>query len=273
VAQSLVHGLSTKCSSRDEVQLRANENTAKNASFPHAKPRVFMVRVLLNTQCAFTTGLGPDPSKMSRYPVTDFAFADTIVALDLDEAVPPSGVAVQSNGTVYVQDDSAMGAHCIVPVGPPSSRRGAALADIPGAYVMPPEQPQPPPLEEAYYQQQPQPQQTMPMDMQQMMQMPLSEDDPSLWARMRTNMKASQQEMSLLWSATASLEESHDGSGAVVYDEDPFLRAATLSRRVRRLFSFFEWDRADVLRAAWIGLAVFVLAATIGAIVLQSSSS
>jgi hypothetical protein len=185
--------------------------------------------------------------------------------------------AVQSNGTVYVQDDSAMGAHCIVPVGPPSSRRGAAaLADIPGAYVIPPDQQQhepQPPQQEAYYQHQQQPQMPM-MDMQQMMQMPLSEeDDPSLWARMRTNMKATQQEMSLLWSATASLEESHDGSGAVVYDEDPFLRAATLSRRVRRLFSFFEWDRADVLRAAWIGLAVFVLAATIGAIVLQSSSS
>lgn len=233
-----------------------------------------MVRVLLTTETRLPYGKGPDPSKMSRYPahhraqlpgcdalpnrgdVADFAFADTIVALDLDEAVPPSGIAVQSNGTVYVQDDAAIGAHCIVPVGPPSSRRGAALADVPGAYLLPREQPT-----------------QVPMQQMEMHAIPLSEDDSSLWVRMRTNMKATQAEMSLLWSATASLEESHDGSGAVVYEDDPFLRAATLSRRVRRLFSFFEWDRADVLRAAWIGLAVFVLAATIGAIVLQSSSS
>jgi hypothetical protein len=202
----------------------------------------------------------------------DFAFADTIVALDLDEAVPPSGVAVQSNGTVYLQDDTAAGAHCIVPVGPPSSRRHRNTADIPGAYVVPPE-PESRPYEQQLQQQQHE-QMELQMRQMQMMQMPLSdEDDASLWARMRTNVKATQAEMSLLWSATASLEESHDGSGAVVYDEDPFLRAATISRRVRRLFSFFEWDRADVLRAAWIGLAVFVLAATIGAIVLQSTSS
>jgi hypothetical protein len=76
-----------------------------------------------------------------------------------------------------------------------------------------------------------------------------------------------------LWRATASLEESHDARGAIVYDGDPFARAATVGRRVRTLFSFFEWDRADLLRAAWIGLAVFVVVATVGAVMLEHQSS
>lgn len=92
------------------------------------------------------------------------------------------------------------------------------------------------------------------------------------WARLRHGMKTSRAEMNELWSATACLEHVHDGQGAVVYEEDPFLRAATVGRRVRTLFSFFEWDRADLLRAAWIGLVVFVLAAMVGVFVLQNAA-
>jgi hypothetical protein len=93
------------------------------------------------------------------------------------------------------------------------------------------------------------------------------------WGRLRHGARAAWEELKQLWNATACLEEVHDANGAVIRDPDPFVRAATVGRRVRRLFSFFEWDRADVLRAAWIGLAVFVLATTIGAICLQLGSA
>jgi len=177
----------------------------------------------------------------------DFAFADTIVAADLDEAVPPSGVVLQSNGTVYVQDDAAMGAHCIVPLGYPTADSPPPSGGPPGAYL----------IQDASFYAQRQPEQHAYSEEQHMMMAPLAaDDDESLWLRMRANVKASRAEMSLLWSATASLEEG---------------RAVTVGRRLQMLFSFFEWDRADVLRAAWIGLAVFVLAATVGAIMLQSS--
>jgi hypothetical protein len=94
-----------------------------------------------------------------------------------------------------------------------------------------------------------------------------------LWERLRHGVMAMREELNQLWTATACLEEIHDGNGVVIRDEDPFVRAATVGRRVRRLFSFFEWDRADLLRAAWIGLAVFVLVATVGAICLQMGSA
>lgn len=84
---------------------------------------------------------------------------------------------------------------------------------------------------------------------------------------MRENVKATSEEMRLLWSATAEAEPHSLGS----YPEQALARATTIGRRVRTMFSFFEWDRADILRATWIGLAVFVLAATLGAIVFQAS--
>ena len=76
------------------------------------------------------------------------------------------------------------------------------------------------------------------------------------WARVRDDMK----DMHQLWSATASVASVEDHS------------MATVGRRVRALVSFFEWDRADLLRAAWIGRAVLVLLTTLGAIVVQVSS-
>lgn len=93
------------------------------------------------------------------------------------------------------------------------------------------------------------------------------------WGRVRHGALAACNELKQLWNATAWLEEMHDAHGAVIRDPDPFVRAATVGRRVRRLLSFFEWDQADVLRATWIGLAVFVLATTIGAISLRIGSA
>lgn len=157
--------------------------------------------------------------------VEDFAFADTVVATDLDEAIPPSGLVI---------DNEAGHAHCMT------------LA--PQAFPQPTAYP-------------------VPVDDGIAGKMRVA------WARMRDGMQASRAEMTELWSATACLEHVHDGQGAIVHEDDPLARAATVGRRLRRFFSFFEWDRADVLRAAWIGLLVFVLVATAGAFALQGSPS
>ncbi|MBN9168183.1 MAG: hypothetical protein BGO98_39095 [Myxococcales bacterium 68-20] len=151
--------------------------------------------------------------------VQDFAFADTVVAGDLDEAIPPSGIMI-SNPAGHAQ--------CLMTplaYGPPAPPPGIAT------------------------------------------RVQLA------WARLRDGLKTSRAEMNALWSATACLEHVHDGQGAIVHEEDPLARAATVGRRVRTFFSFFEWDRADLLRAAWIGLVVFVIAATAGAFALESSST
>lgn len=146
----------------------------------------------------------------------DFAFADTVVAADLDEVGPPSGVVVN--------DDTGQ---CLM---------------TPIAYAP-----------------------------------PIVEPNPSwatrlriAWARVRYGLRASREEMNALWSATA---EDPRYAATAAYDEDPLARAALVGRRVRTFFSFFEWDRADLLRAAWIGLVVFVLVATAGAFALQSDST
>jgi hypothetical protein len=39
------------------------------------------------------------------------------------------------------------------------------------------------------------------------------------------------------------------------------------------LWSCFQWSRADVVRAAMIGVAVFVTAGTIGAVTLDTADS
>jgi hypothetical protein len=158
----------------------------------------------------------PAAAVRASEPVEDFAFADTIVAVDLDEPPPASGIVV-------------------------SDETGRAQLMQPVAYPI------------------------------------VAPDDPGLvtqirfsWVRLRHGMKESRNEMRELWSATADLDELVPHERAYVQQEDPLVRAATIGRRLRALFSFFEWDRADLLRAAWIGLAVFFLAATIGALVVHS---
>ena len=43
--------------------------------------------------------------------------------------------------------------------------------------------------------------------------------------------------------------------------------------RLRALWSFFEWDRTDLVRAALIGAAVFAVAATAGASALERTTA
>jgi hypothetical protein len=80
------------------------------------------------------------------------------------------------------------------------------------------------------------------------------------YRRVREGVEEQRAEMTLLWTATAAIAQ-RDAA-----------QAPGLGRRLRTLVSFFEWDRADVLRAAWIGLAVFFFAATVGAVVMQVGS-
>lgn len=144
----------------------------------------------------------PTPPRSTRFAEArghasdpDLAFADTVIAADLDEAIPPSGLVV-------------------------SDESGRAQHLLPFHYPTP----------------------TAPTDV----------TSGSAWARLHSRLKSSRDEMFQLWRATAYVDDEGEGFG----------------RRVRTFWSFFEWERADLIRAAWIGLAVFALAATIGARVL-----
>jgi hypothetical protein len=139
----------------------------------------------------------------------DLAFADTVVALDFEDAIPPSGIVVS---------DEAGGAHCLLPVAYPPPQAGTPSVAAPR----------------------------------------------SAWAKLRYRLRHTRDEMRLLWSATATIDGRCDVDGMVHGG-----RAPTLTRRLRTLLSFIEWHRADLIRAAWIGVLVFVLTATVGAIALQ----
>lgn len=66
--------------------------------------------------------------------------------------------------------------------------------------------------------------------------------------RAKYTIDSSRGEMKELWHATHAPE--------AVEEPDPVVR---LARRLRTFWSFFEWEKDDVVRAAWIGLAVFVI--------------
>jgi hypothetical protein len=91
-------------------------------------------------------------------------------------------------------------------------------------------------------------------------------------ARVRDAIRASRAEMSELWSAAASVEDVDEAQARRADAGAPLARAAAVGRRVRTFISFFEWDRADLLRAASLGFVVFVLAAAAGAIALRARS-
>jgi len=170
----------------------------------------------------------------------DFAFADTVVALE--EEIPTSPV---SRPPLSIPAP---------PSRPPLSR--PPVSRPPASYG---EQTRQHELADLHAQQQ--------MQMQQMQAYgPASRPppahlmgaDPGLvtsvrgaFQRAKYTIDSSRGEMKELWSATET------GDPAMTSDEkDPIVR---LARRVRTFWSFFEWDKDDVARAAWIGLAVFVI--------------
>lgn len=87
----------------------------------------------------------------------------------------------------------------------------------------------------------------------------------TVFHRAKHELDSNRHDLKDLWKAT------YDEAEAVrlANEEDPFVRLAGKLRRVRALLAFFEWDRADLMRAAWIGVAVFVIVATVGAFALQ----
>jgi hypothetical protein len=93
--------------------------------------------------------------------------------------------------------------------------------------------------------------------------LPVAADDVSLPTRLRNLLaharhafRRSADEMGGLWADTdAMVDRSRAGTGRHL-------------RRVLALWSIFHWSRADLTRAAMIGLAVFVTAATLGAATL-----
>lgn len=74
-----------------------------------------------------------------------------------------------------------------------------------------------------------------------------------LAAHMRHAVRRSREEMRELWAGTVEIVASDSGA------------PPSFLQRVLALWSCFQWSRADVLRAAMIGIAVFVVAGTIGA--------
>jgi hypothetical protein len=83
----------------------------------------------------------------------------------------------------------------------------------------------------------------------------------ALVARASHDMRASRDEIRQLWRAT--LEVVADG--VPERQRDVMGRVLVVARRVRALWAFWQWDRTDLLRAAMIGIAVFLAAATVGA--------
>lgn len=76
------------------------------------------------------------------------------------------------------------------------------------------------------------------------------------WARVRYDVH----DMHELWDATAHTDIAQSNG------------TRTLARRLRTLVSLLDWDRKDLLRAGWLGLAVLVFTATLGAIVVRLGS-
>jgi hypothetical protein len=83
-----------------------------------------------------------------------------------------------------------------------------------------------------------------------------------LAAEARHHVVRSRDEMRELWAGTSEIVSSEDGHPGA----SPSLPVVV--RRVLALWACFQWSRADLARAATIGLAVFVTAAVIGATTL-----
>lgn len=80
-----------------------------------------------------------------------------------------------------------------------------------------------------------------------------------LLAHLRHGVRHSREEMHELWAGTAEIV---NGEGAAPENASSM---PLVLRRIAALWSCFQWSRADLTRAAVIGLAVFVAAAALGA--------
>jgi len=142
------------------------------------------------------SGIEAPPQEEAR---PDFAFADTVATLDLDELPPPSVPNIVS--------DPFGQTHQLTPI----------------AYALP-------------------------------------NDVPEVGlGSIRGSFKKSVAEMRELWSATLDLVDPLDR--VLVEDKSHRRRAVIVLRRMLALWQFWQWDRTDMLRAAIIGMAVFLVIA------------
>jgi hypothetical protein len=77
-----------------------------------------------------------------------------------------------------------------------------------------------------------------------------------LWARLRADFHQSRSEIAELWQATSNLDADDSGPRSRA---SALARVVHVGRRLHALLSFFEWERADILRGAGMGLIVFAL--------------
>ncbi|MBX3231052.1 MAG: hypothetical protein KIT84_36945 [Labilithrix sp.] len=79
----------------------------------------------------------------------------------------------------------------------------------------------------------------------------------SAFERARNNVATARHEMKELWGAT--YDETRDAR--LANEEDPFVRLAGKLRRLRSMWAFFEWDQDDKMKALGIGIVVFAIVA------------
>lgn len=89
--------------------------------------------------------------------------------------------------------------------------------------------------------------------------------DADLAARVRHSVRGTLSEMRDAWEATAIT--------TVDASEPPPSPASFFVRRVVAMCASWQWDRADVLRAAVIGVSVFVVAAALGAVAVATPAA
>lgn len=83
-----------------------------------------------------------------------------------------------------------------------------------------------------------------------------------LAAHIRHAIRGSRAEMREVWASTAEIVHAQTQSEGELATHPRFV---VFLRRVLALWSCFQWSRADLTRAAMIGLGVFVVAGAIGA--------
>lgn len=91
------------------------------------------------------------------------------------------------------------------------------------------------------------------------------------WLRVWLYVRASREELRQLWRATA-LEE-YVGEDPPASRMRSISRATRVGRRIRRFIGFFEWNSGDLVRAACLGVIVFIVAATLGTFALQKRNA
>lgn len=89
--------------------------------------------------------------------------------------------------------------------------------------------------------------------------------DADLAARVRHSVRGTLAEMRDAWEATAIT--------TIDASEPPPSPASFFARRIVAMCASWQWDRADVFRAAVIGVSVFVVAAALGAVAVATPSN